>query len=118
MNKMNKKGKIIGLSLVAIMVVSLFAAAIPSITAQAQPDLVITSSRMVGGHMHYTIANQGDADAPRSFTGVFSNGRYVARGIAQPLAAGEARDEKINYKGGDTVCADYQNRIAESNEDN
>ena len=113
--KMKKKGKIIGLSLIAIMVVSLFTAAI---TAQAQPDLVITNVWTVDGKIHYTIANQGDAAAPRSFTGVYANGRYVARGIAGPLAPGEARDEEINYRGGDTVCADYQNRIPESNEDN
>ena len=115
---MGKKSKIIGLSLIAIMVVSLFAAAMPSITAQAQPDLVITSFSTVDGKIHYTIANQGNANAPRSYTGVYAGGRYVARGIAQPLAQGESRNEQINYRGGDTVCADYQNRIPESNENN
>jgi hypothetical protein len=121
MNKMNKKGKIIGLSLVAIMVVSLFAAAVPSITAQGKPDLVITKVWTDGGKLWYTIANQGTADAPGSRTGVYIAGRYVARGTAGALAAGTANDEVIkryNSKGGETVCADYQKRVDESDETN
>jgi hypothetical protein len=122
MNKMNKKGKIIGLSLVAIMVVSLFAAVVPSITAQAEPDLVITNADIVGNEIHYTIQNIGAAAAPRSFTGLYIDGVYRASDMVGPLAPGDESNEvfaRYTYRGGVVVvCADYANLIPESNEDN
>jgi subtilase family serine protease len=121
---MNKKGKIIGLSLVAIMVVSLFAVAIPSITAKenGKPDLIITDIWIVGNRIHYTIENIGDAGAPRSYTGLWIDGRYLARDRVKSLGIGEESNEEFasyNYKGGDIeVCADYDDRIDESDENN
>jgi subtilase family serine protease len=123
---MNKKGKIIGLSLAAIMVVSLFAVAIPGITAIAngvgKPDLVITDTWVDGNRVHYTIENIGDADAPTSYTGLWINDHYSARDRVDPLAPGEESDEvfaREKYEDGEVkVCADYQNRIEEDNEGN
>ena len=123
---MNKKGKIIGLSLVAIMVVSLFAVAIPSITATptnggGKPDLVITNIWIVDNRIHYTIENIGTADAPRSYTGLYINGIYRERDRVAPLAVGATSNEVFGhkYRGGDIeVCADYRHRVDEANEGN
>jgi subtilase family serine protease len=123
---MNKKGKIIGLALVAIMVVSLFAVAIPSITARpngdGKPDLIITDIKVVGNRIHYTIENIGTADAPKSYTGLWVDGKYGARDRVDPLGEGEESDEvfaRENYEGGVIrVCADYRDKIDESNENN
>jgi subtilase family serine protease len=121
---MNKKGKIIGLSLVAIMVVSLFAVAIPSVAAQDgdKPDLVITNIWINADRIHYTIQNIGDAAAPTSYTGLWVDDHYSARDRVDPLAPDEESDEvfaRENYKGGEiVVCADYQGRIEEEDEEN
>jgi subtilase family serine protease len=121
---MNKKGKIIGLALVAIMVVSLFAVAIPSITAteNGKPDLTITNIWIVDNRIHYTIENIGTADAPTSYTGLYINGIYRARDRVAPLAVAATSNEVFgghNYRGGDIkVCADYRRRIDELDENN
>jgi len=124
---MNKKGKIIGLSLVAIMVVSLFAAAIPSITADGVkngdiPDLVITDIWTVGNRIHYTIENIGGEPAPISYTGLYINGIYRSRDKAPALGPGAKSDEvfgRYDYRGGDIeVCADYRHRVDELDENN
>jgi subtilase family serine protease len=125
MNKMNKKGKIIGLSLAAIMVVSLFAVAIPLVAAPAgdKPDLVITDIWVEGNRIHYTIENIGGAEAPTSYTGLYINDIYRARDRVDPLPRGSGEREEVfagyNYRDGDIeVCADYQNRIDELDEEN
>jgi subtilase family serine protease len=122
MNKMNKKGKIIGLSLAVIMVVSLFAVAIPSVAAQGDPDLVITDVWIDGIRIHYKIANIGTADAPRSLTGLWINGIYRASEMDDLLEVGDELPgvfARYNYRGGEIeVCADYQNRIEEEDEEN
>ena len=123
---MNKKGKIIGLSLVAIMVVSLFAVAIPSVVAipngGGKPDLIITNIWTVGNRIHYTIENIGGDPAPLSRTGLYIDGIYRAPDTVDPLAPGAASNEvfgSYNYRGGDIeVCADYRGRVDELNEDN
>ena len=122
---MNKKGKIIGLSLAAIMVVSLFAVAIPSVAATFdgdKPDLVITNIWINADRIHYTIQNIGDAAAPTSYTGLWIDGHYSARDRVGPLAPDEESDEvfeREQYKGGEIrVCADYQDRIDELNDEN
>ena len=122
---MNKKGKIIGLSLVAIMVVSLFAVAIPSVAATpnggGKPDLIITNIWTAGNKIHYTIENTGTADAPKSYTGLYINGIYRARDKVGPLGIGADSNEVFagyNYREGDIkVCADYHHRIDELDED-
>jgi subtilase family serine protease len=86
------------------------------------PDLVITDIWINADRIHYTIENQGGADAPRSYTGLWINGDYSARDRVDPLAPGEESDEvfaRENYKGGEIeVCADYQDRIEEIDEEN
>jgi subtilase family serine protease len=86
------------------------------------PDLVITNCEPVGNRIHYTIANIGTADAPRSITGLWIDDIYRASEMDDPLEPGDELPgvfARYNYRGGDIrVCADYQNRIEEANEGN
>ena len=119
---MNKKGKIIGLSLIAIMVVLLFTASISTAIANGKPDLVITDVRVDGNVICYTIKNIGDVAAPRSLTGLWIDGVYRASNMDKTLAPGEESDvcfPRYNYRGGEIlVCADYPKQIDESEETN
>jgi C1A family cysteine protease len=86
------------------------------------PDLVITNIWTVGNKIHYTIKNKGGIPAPKSYSGLWINEDCRARERVDGLAPGESSNEEFareNYKGGEIrVCADYRDRIEESNEDN
>jgi subtilase family serine protease len=93
---------------------------------EKKPDLVITDIWTVGNRIHYTIENVGGAEAGRSDSGLYIDGRYSARDKVGPLAPAPAPGatsneefERYNYRGGEIeVCADYQDRIAEIDETN
>jgi hypothetical protein len=87
------------------------------------PDLVITDIWAEDNKIHYTIKNVGGAAAGVSDSGLYIDGRYLARDRVDGLASGESSTEsfgRYGYTPGDTVkvCADYQGRIEESDETN
>jgi subtilase family serine protease len=86
------------------------------------PDLVITGIWINADRIHYTIENQGGAPAPTSYTGLWVDDKYGARDRVDPLAPGEWSDEvfaRYIYRGGNMeVCADYQERIEEIDDEN
>ena len=143
MNKMNKKGKIIGLSLIAVMAVSLLTAAIPSVVANPGPDLEIRDitpimvSPTEGKYMvQYTIDNIGDAGVPRGhYSTLYIDGVAVehkrvnvdlAADDAAPLGPDELTDTfdtAITYTTPPRietikVCADNYRTVAEDDETN
>lgn len=134
---MNKKGKIIGLALIAIMVVSLFIAVMPSIVGKevtgSAPDLIIQDkwetidSGTDTYQVYYTINNTGNATAPKChWTTLYVDGEVEDHHFV-PVVLGI--NESKTYTFGKvltctpgthniTVCADDYDSIDELNETN
>ena len=73
--------------------------------------------------IHYNITNNGDAKARRSVSNLTVDSiEQKKKGRVKPLAVGDTGTGFFRYKGTPQstikVCADYNNRIAESNETN
>ena len=97
--------------------------AIQDATRSSSSKVVITDIRIEDNKICYTIENVGGAEAGRSYSGLYIDGRYLARDSVDGLAAGAKSTtecfERYNYRGGTIkVCADYQDRIEEINESN
>jgi len=93
------------------------------------PDLVVEgkSEEVVGCeyYVYYTVTNIGNATANASTTCIYANGTLVATDPCPPLLAGGSYSNGIGpltCPGGTTVpimvCADNDDEVAESNEDN
>ena len=131
---MNKKGEIIGLALIAIMVVSLFIAVIPSVMGNgSKPDLTIEKKTEIWDtcnktyHVNYTVKNNGTANATAChYTALYVNGVLKElKMVPVLLMPGENYSDtfdtalKCTAPGVTiTVCADYYDIIDESNETN
>jgi hypothetical protein len=101
-----------------------------------KPDLVITDMWLLGTTFYYNIKNQGDAAATPSRTALYIYDLKETDGFVEALAAGEEKTESFSnwawsYPAplgggiGQTpesfdirVCADTENAVAESNDDN
>jgi hypothetical protein len=100
-----------------------------------KPDLVITDMWLLGTTFYYNIKNQGDAAATPSRTVLYIHDIEETRSYVAELAAGEERTESFaNWAWSYTppqgdfgqqpepfdvrVCADVENAVAESNNDN
>ncbi len=89
-------------------------------------DLVITDIWTVDSKIYYKIENKGSAKAPRSYSSLYVDGVFKRIGSVNELAPGKSSIESFwDYSWTCTspedtidVCADYDRRIAESNEDN
>jgi len=99
--------------------------------AAGKPDLVVTDI-WFSAIFYYKLKNQGDVDAEGSQSYIYINDYKEASDYVQPLAAGEERTESFsNFKWSPApsgmvskiainikICADADNAIAESDEDN
>nr|QNO53014.1 hypothetical protein PNHJDAII_00018 [Methanosarcinales archaeon ANME-1 ERB6] len=90
-----------------------------------RPDLVITDIWNEDSNICYNITNTGSATAPRSDSGLDVDGRFRVSDSVKSLAPGESSMESFRYRWTCTppddtikVCADYKERVAESNESN
>jgi len=91
------------------------------------PDLEITDIwcqevRKNTYDIYYIITNSGGEEADRSDSNWTVNGVEEGTDKIASLASGQTREEKFTYRGSApttvTVCADYNNNIAESDEAN
>ena len=99
--------------------------------AAGKPDLVVTDT-WFSAIFYYKLKNQGNVDAEGSQSYIYINDYKEASDYVQPLAAGEERTESFsNFQWGPApsgmvskiainikICADADNAIAESDEDN
>ena len=89
-------------------------------------DLVITDIWSEGSTIYYNIKNIGSATAPRSYNSLYVDGEIKSIDSVDELAPGKSSAESFwGYSWTCTspydeieVCADYDKRIAESNESN
>jgi len=89
------------------------------------PDLKITGVWAENSTIHYKIKNTGDKRAGESKTNLTIDGVFKASDYVAPLEPGEERTESFNYPWTCTnksdeikVCADYEDDVEESNEEN
>lgn len=90
-----------------------------------RPDLVIEDITVYVNAMGYTIKNIGESTSDISIMGIYLNGIEVSSDIAFQLFPGSSRSEYVEYKPDCTrelntiiVCADYEDKVNESNETN
>jgi C1A family cysteine protease/putative hemolysin len=90
-----------------------------------KPDLTIGDILTSGNTISYKINNQGNADASSSYSNLWVDGTYITNDYLTSLAKGSSASRTFSYSwtcsgSSDSikVCADANNNIVESNENN
>jgi subtilisin family serine protease len=90
-----------------------------------KPDLIISDIQTSGNTISYSIKNQGNANAGSSYSNLWVDGTYKTNDYLSSLTAGSSSNRAFSYSwtcSGSSdiiqVCADANNYIVESNENN
>jgi subtilisin family serine protease len=90
-----------------------------------KPDLIINDIQASGNTISYTIKNQGNANAGSSYSNLYVDSNYIKNDYLSSLTAGSSANRTFSYSwtcSGTSdsikVCADANNNIFESNENN